>query len=411
MGSPSPIDTIDHSDAGPDTMGRYRYQATFAAIVSLDLLNDQLKIQEMYHEHHEDVFVLQNNGKYVLYQVKTRLPKYSPLKFDDPSIYSAVKKFVRFEKKNPDACEKFVLVTNCPFYTTSPTSKNLEYCIELSKKGGTTDTSSYSGPMKKIVSEFGGDSDLVLKTLRKVELFPAAPLDSLNLQLKEKIWPHLGVAMVSKEKLDRICDRLVEKMNKSGANMYDERSDSSLRYGDTEKNIDLEIISKKKITPDLVESIIQLGAQREPSLLRYMEPVIENTDGHNALFCKLKKANLSEENTELLVNLTYSAELYLAQLLHKYDVDKARGHREHLRLVTQNTCQTIYDSFSDKKGMGLPMLNSVREKLEQRYNSDIRYRYDDLDIEHFIGISGILTNDCLLWWSEKFNLEECDEFI
>ena len=142
-----------------------------------------------------------------------------------------------------------------------------------------------------------------------------------------------------------------------------------------------------------------------------MKPVKENTDGYNSLFCKLKKAKFSKENTDLLANLTYSAELYLAQLLHKYDADKARGHREHLRLVTQNTCQTIYDSFDDKKGMGLPMLISVRDSLEQRYNNDIRYRYNDLDIEHFIGISGILTNDCLLWWSEKFNLEECDEFI
>jgi hypothetical protein len=236
-------------------------------------------------------------------------------------------------------------------------------------------------------------------------------LGSLELELRDKMWKYLGVTLISKEKLEKISDSLIEHMSKRGASMYGERVDTSLRYGDTEHNIDLEVITKKKITPELVKSIIQIGAQLEPSLLRYVKPVNENTSGYNTLFCKLKKGKFSEENIDLLTNLTYSAELYLARLLYKYDVDKAKGCHEHLRLVTQNICQTIYDNFEDKKDIGVIMLNSVRNKLEQRYIDDIKYQYDDLNLEHFIGISGILTNDCSLWWSEKFNLGECNEFI
>jgi hypothetical protein len=61
-------------DPGDDMQRRLRYQASYGALLCLDLLADE-EIVEIFCEHHEDFLVKKSVGQYVGVQVKTRLPE------------------------------------------------------------------------------------------------------------------------------------------------------------------------------------------------------------------------------------------------------------------------------------------------------------------------------------------------
>ena len=47
--------TLDPSDPGDDTLRRYRYQATYAAILAVRMVQKESEIAEIFCEHHNDI--------------------------------------------------------------------------------------------------------------------------------------------------------------------------------------------------------------------------------------------------------------------------------------------------------------------------------------------------------------------
>jgi hypothetical protein len=73
----------------------------------------------------------------------------------------------------------------------------------------------------------------------------------------------------------------------------------------------------------------------------------------------------------------------------------------------RNECQEVYDlTRTNSRLFGNDMLMEVRKRLRDRHLRDIHGHYGNCLYEHLLGISGILTEECKLWWSEEFKIPE-----
>jgi len=126
---------------------RYRYQAGYAALVSLGLLDDPPEYEEVFCEHHEDTLIKQSGDKFVGIQVKTREIGQEPFKSNDEQIINTIKRFVEQFVNFPGYYVRFVIATNHGFWANKKdNTKNLHHMLEVAKQ-------SKSSPMVRLHRE------------------------------------------------------------------------------------------------------------------------------------------------------------------------------------------------------------------------------------------------------------------
>src|SRR4051812_28332813 len=107
-----PNEVISTSDPGDDIQRRFRYQNTYAAILSMNMFEAEPIIDEVYCELHEDVLLKLKSGKFAGVQVKTREIHLGPLKLGDDEIKKSIKRFLQLESKFKDKFEFYTIATN-----------------------------------------------------------------------------------------------------------------------------------------------------------------------------------------------------------------------------------------------------------------------------------------------------------
>jgi hypothetical protein len=70
--------TLNTEDPGDDIQRRFRYQSTYAAILSSSMLQDDSKIEEVFCELHLNILLKLMDGKFHGVQVKTRQLNHLP---------------------------------------------------------------------------------------------------------------------------------------------------------------------------------------------------------------------------------------------------------------------------------------------------------------------------------------------
>ncbi|KGF73984.1 hypothetical protein DO97_00105 [Neosynechococcus sphagnicola sy1] len=83
---------------------------------------------------------------------------------------------------------------------------------------------------------------------------------------------------------------------------------------------------------------------------------------------------------------------------------KADSQYQHLRNIIWTECQEAHDDvYTESMPFGSDMLKELRKRLRDRYNRD-RQQFFECTYEHLCGIAGILTEECLVWWSPEFEI-------
>ena len=131
--SKQPDEELGISDPGDDTLLRYRYQTTYAAILAVNIVDDTPTIQEVFCEHHEDILLKLHSGKYHAIQVKTQQPGGNPFKASDDSMRTAIAKFVHLEQRYGDLIDRYSIATNHQFFDAE-NSNSLYFLISLAKE-------------------------------------------------------------------------------------------------------------------------------------------------------------------------------------------------------------------------------------------------------------------------------------
>jgi hypothetical protein len=273
----TPESVLSNDDPGDDIQRRFRYQNTYAAIISLSLLKENSKADCIFCEQHEDVLVKQKDDTFVGIQIKTRDSK-KPYQASDEAIIKSLKRFIKLETQFQGKFSQYVIAVNNGFWQDRKNTNNLPYLLELAKsviEEGIVPHKSISSFAQKICSNdkalsgvvLNSDeaiSNLALSVLGKVTLDEKLPgLDDIHERLIKEISQLPNMTQRGYSNLDTIANSLINKMYQAGslANNSSQPLDFYLLADSTEQRKNT-IIQGKRITKENIQQILQ-----EPSII------------------------------------------------------------------------------------------------------------------------------------------------
>lgn len=437
----SPETVLSKTDPGDDVQRRFRYQAKKAAMLALSLLDDEAEVQEVYCEHHEDILVRKKNHRLIGYQVKTKFDDADPHKAIDEEIVRSIRRFVELERQYGKYFDRYVIGSNAGFWNGGPTTSSLPYILNLVKeaKGGNLPAKALSflkkifpKPKKQRVRN-PPETGKVNKSNARVPSENTSPdpekdwkqtiehgktvLEKLSIETLPSMRDMRGVLIGMLPslpeignrlyfELGKIADDLIAETLRAGALAEETARDGYLAVFNNPASIkDNAILAGKCITKEKLAQVL-LDALPIVPTLRTKEPLsvedLPNT--MSILKLKMDAGSLSIDNIALAKDLMSSTELLLTQWLHRYGKKVADARYQHLRTLVRTECQEAFDhTQTQDRCFGREMLEEIRRRLRSRHSENPNTLFG-ISYEHLIGMVGILTEDCTIWWSQKFDI-------
>ncbi|MEQ9626540.1 dsDNA nuclease domain-containing protein [Coleofasciculus chthonoplastes] len=279
----TPENVLSNDDPGDDTQRRFRYQATYAAIISLSLLQEESEFECIFCEHHEDVLVKRKDGTFVGIQIKTRRVSNGPYKAIDEPIVKSLRRFVKLEHQFPEYFSQYAIAVNNGFWHEKKNSSNLSYLLQLAKDANKESIapqedlvnfaknklSSSKDEDKEIRDLILNDDstirDLALKVLSKVELKADLPgLDDIERHLINDIAKLPDINQRGYDELKDLANDLIHEMLRAASLAND--SSQPLYFDlltDSEEKKTAASIQGKCITKEKIRNILYAQKTKE----------------------------------------------------------------------------------------------------------------------------------------------------
>lgn len=404
----SPIEALGTSDPGDDVQRRFRYQAIFTAKLALGMLIERTGIVEIYCEHHDDVIVRLSTGKFQACQIKTRDPGLGPFKSSDPAMVNTISRFVGLETQFPGHFEKFVIAVNCGFWSAEADSQQNLHCFIASACSAINDRrkptrGTLAEVLQQIKSELHCEVETILQVICKIQPHDGFP--SFSSAPKELVYD-IGSSLNQETTLDRLCfaaDQLVGLILKASSLAIE--SSLTFYFAFLKEPLQTqaqERIAGKRITKTTIEDLLTNAIGRPPLLTSDGVPRL--TTGFSNAEVKMTAGSISQENIESIRGFQNSLEVLLDSWGYKYSFDEAQRRYNNLRLIVREQCLDAETKTRIPHGTyGNQMLTVVRDNLKQRYQMGMS-EFGGCKYEHLLGVVGDLTEDCTVWWSNKFEI-------
>ena len=407
-----PDKKLNSSDKGAETLKRFRYQITYSAILSLSLIDDNSNTQEIFCEHHEDVLIKLTNGKFVGVQVKTKDLDLGPFHTSDPEIEKTIVRFVKLDSEFENKFSFLTIVSNTGFYCTAKTFKNLSYLIDLAKNNKNDELlknrSKSKTWIKKISKEAKCDERKVISVLSKIVLKgKKAGLDYITSDLRERLDKIYKLCNQTFGVLNSISEGLIQKHFNASSLLNKHQVTESFLSSTTPKDGEIKrILDSKVIRPDDIWGIINKFLEEPISLFLKDCPDLNSFPiGTKKLELKMDAGGISYDNIKLQKDNKFSAENHFVSWVYKDNTNKAEGKYNQIQLIIRNECQEAHDEyFEESELFGTKMLIDTRKRLKNRYSSE-KGSFFDCKYEHLMGMAAILTEECTVWWSKKFEIK------
>ena len=413
----TPENLLDRDDPGDDTQRRFRYQATYAALKALAMLEEEPEIAYIFCEHWEDILVKRSDGQFVGIQIKTRATGKDPFKTNDEDIVNSLKRFIRLEKTFPGDFARYVIAANCGFWQVRKNSSNLRYLLEIASTSSlekALDNSCLLQLVRKLAKLTKEEASCVVRTLQKIVCEDSPGLDDVESRLYRALARCSQVKHLESHQVLRVADTLTNLMSKAAALP---RSSQREEYLVLLKNPEQEqanlTIQAKKISVEQVLEVVNLdvavasSSQSTVLLTTYNHPSLSDLpEGMRRMELKMTVGGISVGNIDLAKTHKFSTEYLLNQWLFKHGFQKAESRYQHLRNIIWTECREAHDSvYTESFPFGTDMLKELRARLRDRYNRD-KQHFFECTYEHLCGFVGILTEECLVWWSPEFEIPE-----
>ncbi|MBO9562967.1 MAG: DUF4297 domain-containing protein [Niastella sp.] len=405
----SPDSTLSPNDPGDEVLHRFRYQISYAAILSLMMADGRSDIIEVFCEHHEDILVKSADGSFTGIQIKTRNINLHPFNLDDEAVFNTFKRFVVLNEKFPDKFKAFSIVSNHGFDTTKP-AVCIETLIRLIKEGATLTGRKNKGFINKLVKECDCTQDRVFNTISKIRTRSYCALNDIHSKLVNQVKICSDLKGLTESKIEELADSIIGKHFKASSLEFDsEKIHHAYILGELDENGEIEaIVSSKCFTKDNFSSWLRREkGQPVKLLLKDRMAIAAGIDTHRRLEIKMDAGGIDSDNIELIRTLKFAFEQHAASWLYRDSAEVADGRYSQILLIIQNMCKEIYDELqlNANNEKGTEMLVTVRAKIKARQENDPALFHDCL-YEHVLGVVGVLTESCKIWWSPKFNISE-----
>lgn len=406
-----PDQVLDCVDRGDDTQARFRYQNSCACFISIHMLNDICTYREVFCEHHEDILLKLNDGKYAGIQIKTREADLGAFNIKDESIINSLKRFICLEKRFPNQFSYYVISSNVGFSKSD--YNGVQDFITAAKDGkiDISNSSNFSSLVKKLSKEVSKalnietSHDEVLRVVAKVKIRGGMPqINDIEDKIMSTLSQNKELANTYIRVLKKIVDDIILLHYRASSLKI---SDSAYDYYIFENKGDLQkkeiIIESKKISRARIADIISNNILNQ-NLIKPLttKSSLDFTPSTVKLERKLDAGNVNIENVNLMKEDKYAFEALMTERFYKDDKN-AIDEYNHLRHVMLSECQDSYDRFDKNSVYGMQMLMDIKDRIKDRLKHD-KTTLLECTPEHILGLVAILTEECQVWWSDKFEI-------
>lgn len=410
MTTNGPASVLDDDDPGDDTQLRFRYQHGYCVILLCAGATGGRPYIAIWCEHHEDLLGEKADGHFDSFQVKTATPESGPWKMNASSLCKSIGRFVELDRKFPGKFDSHSFVSNVKCYETEQADELGKSPIKFFTAVHACDSvdklsACHAKALKELAKTVECDEKALFATCKRVRIVHGPPLDGFEASIAHEHLPKLdGCRTLAPHELDGLRDELIQTVFRASSVAVDDPSKHwCCVLG--EDHLNPKLRQKRLSTSDCI-----VDAVAERKLVFRFAPsdgslkLGGSKSGLKVLAKKLRKGGVVNQ-VEAMRARTLSAEEHLLGLVAR-DADHASQIIDQLKGVVQGTCSDAEAIASVKpEPWGLDMYRHVVSRLQSvaENQPDLVYRqpYDCL-----MGVAGLLTEECKVWWSPAFNVEE-----
>jgi hypothetical protein len=388
----SPDKVLDHGDPGDDVQLRFRYQHGYGVILLAGSTTKRLAYVAIWCEHHDDLLGESADGMF------------------DKDLRKSFGKFVKMDLRFPRKFRRHKFVSNVKFFDTTQVKEIAKSPIQFLKmvqkcKSATDLPVKWAKVLKSLADDCGCATQQLFETCHKVDLIVGPSKEAFDAEIAHEHLPKLnGCAQLSPAELDGLRDELIQTVFKASSLSIDDPSKHWCCVLGSD-HLNPKLMLKRLTIPSVVDDVLAGKAL----LFRFApaKSTLKLQDGRSELRI-LQKKMVKGGLAGLFDGMqwrTLSAENHLLSLAAK-DADEAAKIINQLKGVVKGACDDAAASASaSKKPWGEAMYRQVVQRLEKvaENHPDLVYHqpYDCL-----VGVAGLLTEQCEVWWSKPFDLKE-----
>ena len=410
----TPATATSTTDHGDEVQRRFRYQINYCALKALQLLATEAKIRAICCSEIEDLLVEFDDGRFCGLQIKTRELDQSPIRANDEVVVAALARFCVKDKEFPGQFAFFALVTNFVFFRGDGGDdiRNVLRCAcNNPKLTGLSKKNRLRTNIECIATKAELPLENVVGTLAKVELEERKTgIDQPDLEVVQALGQIDGYSAHPHSHL-MVAARLLKSRVWEASSLA----------------IDGAVLAQHKVTTDFATHIARLrvankriDATEVTTLLAsipHVEVAAELLTIANFLARREIPPGLGRMEFKMAAGaITYfeiaqakddvaTLESVFLRWKERHGLDEANrrlAHFQYLALRDARTAQHI--AQRPDASYGQAMLRLVRERLADTRTKEAATLFG-CRTEHLLGVVGLLTEECKLWWSTPISME------
>ena len=404
-GPASPAEVRDHTDPGDETQRNFRYQHAYGVILLVGAASGGLPYVSIWCEHHEDFLAERADGLYDAYQIKTGKPEDGAWVWTRAALRDSVSRFVRLHRRFPASIGSFAFVSNVECLDSQAARERSRSPVRLLESVGGELDDALQEAFDGLQSHCSCTADELRYVLTRLRLQKGPGRESFDDEIAHTHLSALDACRrMTAAQRDRCLDELVQIVYRA----------SSLQIPDparhwcavTDEDATDPRLRLKRVSVMAIRDVLSEMAACPFSYATTTGPLRlgSGNGGLSVLEQKLVRGGLGEY-LDLVRARTVSAERHLLEVAHLNPED-ADTMLNQITAVVEGECDEARLVASlHPEPYGREMLIDVHQRLrnvaEQRPEMVHRQEYELL-----AGVAGLLTEECRVWWSERFTVEE-----
>ena len=405
----SPINSRDHSDPGDQVIRKFRYQHAYGVVLAILMMNETRPYRAIWCEQHEDLLAERTDDLFEAFQVKTRKSETGSWNITDESFVKSMKRFVDLDSEFPGKITKFYFVSNAE--CSNSDSQRSAHLSPIKLSGTVLEAKSKDDLKGSALDGFDAlrvsterDDDALFSVLRRLELVHGPTERAFEDELCQTHLPTLSQCSgLSARFLAKVLNSLIGLLERAASL----QSNDPLRhcFGLTSTDeVDPYLLGKRVCADDVTLAIrdaCDLSIQYPEGLATLSFD--KNQSDSIVLKKKLDRGGLGARY-EAMRRKVLMAESALLDVASRPGGGKQK--LAQIENVVFSECDEAHlRASSHQAPFGPAMLTNVYDRLEAIARDD-PLKVDRQPYEVLVGVAGLLTSACLVWWSDQFQMED-----
>lgn len=408
---PALVETTASGDPGDETERNFRYQHQYGVVLLAAVRRGTLNYIALYCEHHEDFLAERPDGLFDGYQIKTSRPENGAWTLTSVALTKSIGRFIDLMTAFPGQIGKFAFVSNSDVDTVTPAStddRRRGRCpgLMLDHVKSCSDADAMQPPFRNtfdaLAAELGVEKAQLFEVLRRLETVKGPSREDFDASLAQE---HIGglteCADLAPAPLRELCNNLVAEFHRA-ASLYvvdPDRHLAKISSGTT----DDPVITAKRI---VIADVALVPPSRTSHSFRYQGPPtisLGQPRPQRILEQKLVRGGVGAL-VDYMKAREQAAEYHFLEEQAKDPVAAARQLRQVEEAVHGECLESYMARHTPGAPFGQAMFNDVSTRLRS-LETQRKELLGGAPYEVLMGTAALLTDDCRVWWSDRFQID------